>query len=73
MPNAAKIRKSVEANSQISKDTHPAGETSNASLHGIENQEEFCIEDVRMSSREAGGFWIQVDQVDNANQVNQVT
>ena len=35
-------------------------------------QEEFCREHIRMSSREPGGFWIQVDQVDNANQVSQV-
>ena len=39
---------------------------------GKKIQEEFCREDIRMSSRKPGGFWIQVDQVDNANQVSQV-
>ena len=38
----------------------------------MENQEKFCREDIRMSSRQPGGFWIHVDQVDNGNQVSQV-
>ena len=63
---------SVEASSHIEASTLPAAEIFNASLHGIENQEKLCREEIRMSSRQPGGFWIQVDQVENANQVSQV-
>jgi len=37
-----------------------------------ENQEEFCRGGVRMSSSQPGGFWIRVEQVENANQARQV-